>query len=174
MNKNEIEQKASDLLKEHDFFEAPVRVLELAGELSIDVTYEDLDDEISGVLVIADNGKVGMGLNDFHHPNRQRFTIAHELGHFVLHSTQKNLFIDASPTYFRDQKSTKGNDDVEIQANAFAAALLMPKELIHQAISDNNIDYLDEYDISKLAEIFRVSEQALTIRLVRLGLIKPL
>ncbi len=174
MNNNEIETKAAELLKKHNLFKAPVKVLELAGKLKIDVTYEDLDDEISGVLVFADNGNVGMGLNDFHHSNRQRFTIAHELGHFVLHRTQKNLFIDASPTYYRDQKSTKGNDDVEIQANAFAAALLMPKELIHQTLKDNKLDYLDEYDISKLANIFQVSEQALTIRLVRLDLIKPL
>lgn len=169
----EIEKKALDLLDRYQIYDAPVKVSLLAGEMGVDITYQDLDNHVSGVLVITDDNRAGIALNEFHHTNRQRFTIAHELGHYVLHKSDRHLFIDARPTYFRDNKASEGTDSLEIQANAFAAALLMPERIVLKLIKDNKFDIFDEYDVSNLASLLEVSEQALTIRLVNLGLIRP-
>jgi len=60
------------------------------------------------------------------------FTIAHEIGHFILHHGESDLFIDTTYVAFRDSESTKGENRAEIQANQFAAALLMPALFIEQ------------------------------------------
>jgi len=62
--------------------------------------------------------------NDPHPLVRQRFSIAHEIGHFILHQKQGQLFIDKTyKVFLRDQLSSSGENIQEIQANQFAAAL---------------------------------------------------
>ena len=52
------------------------------------IEHMDFQDDLSGVLVSAADGSAIMGVNWNHHPNRRRFTIAHEIGHFVHHSVK--------------------------------------------------------------------------------------
>ncbi len=66
---------------------------------------------------------------------RQRFTIAHELGHFFLHRASSTVFVDAAPIFFRDESSSNGSQREEIEANAFAAELLMPEDAIRQRLT---------------------------------------
>jgi Zn-dependent peptidase ImmA (M78 family) len=112
-----------------------------------------------------------IGVNEAHHLNRQRFTLAHELGHFLLHHSASSVFIDASPVFFRDETSSDGSKLQEIEANTFAAELLMPEELLRKFINNQPLDAFDERAVRRLAAQFGVSAQALTIRLTRLGLI---
>lgn len=63
-----------------------------------------------------------MIINSLHHPHRQRFTIAHEIGHRVKHTRELSSFEDK--TFFRNGDSNL----IEIQANKFAAELLMPSD----------------------------------------------
>jgi len=69
---------------------------------------------------------------------------------------------------FRDEKSSEGSDRREIEANHFAACLLMPEELVELEIEKLGRD-LDESDIETLAQIFEVSPIAMSIRLSALG-----
>ena len=96
---------------------------------------------------------------------RYRFTLAHELAHWILH---KKLFEGtgiAAATYKTDSLD---DNSVEWQANYLAKAILMPvgqvKRAFYPLITDNN-------KIKKLADIFEVSKQAMEIRLTELGLI---
>jgi Zn-dependent peptidase ImmA (M78 family) len=105
---------------------------------------------------------------------RQRFTIAHEIGHYVMHvknSTHSRLFIDRYVA-FRDDESSAGNDWQEVEANAFGAALLMPALLVREEIKKRKLDLDDEDDLSTLAKQFHVSPSAMSYRLVNLGLLR--
>lgn len=148
----------------------PIDIEAIIRAHGIAIRSQELEDSVSGMLVIKD-GRTTIGVNENHHPNRQRFTLAHELGHFLLHRNVSNIFIDASTIFFRDGMSSDGTKTEEIDANAFAAELLMPEKQIREAINSQPLDAFDEGAVRRLAAHFGVSAQALTIRLTRLGLI---
>ena len=64
--------------------EAPVPVEQIARRLGAQVTYEGFDGDISGML-FRDEGRAVIGVNSRHAPTRQRFTVAHEIGHLEMH-----------------------------------------------------------------------------------------
>jgi Zn-dependent peptidase ImmA (M78 family) len=103
-------------------------------------------------------------------PHRQARgqTFAHELGHLLL-NTDENLHVDKNfPIGLRNGISGKSIDGKEIEANQFAAALLMPSDFIAEDVRLlTGIDVL--IAIRKLASKYRVSEQAMSIRLSVLG-----
>lgn len=145
----------------------PVDVYAIALAEGIVVMDDDLQDNISGVL-FAESDPVIIGVNRRHHHNRKRFSIAHELGHFVQHRNVSKLFIDV---FLRDERSSEGVDSQETEANAFAAALLMPKEAIFKYLHEYPTDPHDEVGIRRMAARFGVSTQAMIIRLTRLNLV---
>ncbi len=165
-----IEEKAEKILLDATCFRAPIDISCITQSLGIKLNEIDLDDEISGLFVVKD--KVAhIGYNKFHHEHRRRFTIAHEIGHCLLHSKETPLFVDkGEKVMYRNLDSASGEHQKEREANAFAAALLMPKKLLLQEIHafENNGLNLTEY----LVEKFNVSERAMTIRLTNLGLIE--
>ena len=150
--------------------ELPVDIYAIARAYNIDVKEVALEDSVSGVLVIK-NGRAIIGVNETHLPSRQRFTIAHEVGHYLLHRDFSDVFVDASPVFFRDGRSSDGTVLQEVQANAFAAELLMPEIVLRRELRDRPVDAFDDLALRQLAMRFGVSVQALTIRLTRLGLI---
>src|SRR4051812_41882918 len=80
-----IEKAAASMLRDADITEAPVDLMEVARKLGIRIEFAELGEDCSGMLVRGDEGAV-IGVHYAHHPNRQRFTIAHELGHYRLHT----------------------------------------------------------------------------------------
>ena len=118
-----------------------------------------------------------IGANKSHHPYRQRFTIAHELGHFLLHEGQ-DVHLDESRGAFRvnlrSPESARGEDNDEKEANLFAAELLMPAIFLEQDLQGEDLDLLGDSEfLEKLAKKYKVSIQALTFRLAYLGYISP-
>lgn len=164
----QIERKAWQQLREHELDVTPVNVAALAEALDLDVAFEDMEDAVSAMLSVEDKN-ANIVVNAGHPENRQRFSIAHEIGHFMLHvSEDEHLFVDRA--FYRDQASSVGESRQEIEANAYAAALLMPARLIEEALPDE----LDtELYFDDLAEKFEVSERAMTIRLIKLGYLDP-
>lgn len=173
--REDIRAKVDGLLSEFGIGSLPVNVEKLAGSLGVEIYYDDLEDDISGFLAIK-NGKATIVVNEGHHQNRRRFTIAHELGHFFLHVKDLNdeeLFID-KVKFHRDQMSALGVERREVEANRFAAELLMPEDLLFSKaveFSGQGFDITDKKLIEDLARSCMVSEQALTIRLGDLFLI---
>lgn len=138
---------------------APVNVVRLAYDLGL-VVYEtgDWPDNVSG-MIRKDRklgGKSGYAVivNDKHCEARRRFTIAHEIGHFVLHSDLIGDGIGDDGLYRSHLRSAR-----ESEANRFAANLLMPAELIEKAAADG------ADTIADLARVFQVSRSAMSIRL---------
>jgi Zn-dependent peptidase ImmA (M78 family) len=89
-----------------------------------------------------------------------------------LHQGRK-VFVDRLVRVdFRDDRSSAGTDQEEIQANAFAAELLMPKDLVMRAVTETGLGPDDSVDVlvDSLAEQFGVSRQAMDYRLVNLGI----
>lgn len=170
MDRQSCELEAEKLLRAANIDSWPVRVDRLAKEQGIKVRYEPLDDELSGMCFFKDGVPV-VGVNARHAPNRQRFTIAHEFGHIVMHADilQNGAHVDKTITMLRrDPDSAQGVVEIEIQANQFAAAILMPDYLIRKYIEQNNLDYghlQDEDVIGDMAKAFKVSSTALAIRM---------
>ncbi len=144
-----------------------IQLEKIAKYLGVDIKGEDLDFDVSGLFVMK-NDKSYIRYNNTESEHRQRFTIAHELGHFMLHKEDKPLFVDKNEKIlYRNFDSSTGEIKKEREANAFAAALLMPRFLLKQAIS--NTPDNTENVISYLAEQFNVSEQAMSFRLSNIG-----
>jgi Zn-dependent peptidase ImmA (M78 family) len=166
-----IDHQTTQLLRKLDSLSAPVDVEAVAHKLGAEVVYGDLEDDMSGFL-LREKKVITIAVNKLHHPNRQRFTIAHECGHLHLHADQGDrLWVDKAYTtvFFRDATSSTGDKLAEIQANQFAAGLLMPEVLLEEHFTQE----LSDIDIFRLALRFQVSEQAMTLRLVSLGLLAP-
>lgn len=168
MSVTQAEKAAERLLKKHGIKRAPVPVEQLVKREDLKLKYHDLEDTVSGLL-IDQRPEVVVAVNSKHHPNRQRFTIAHELGHYTLHRGDPTVFVDNLLVHFRSGPATL--DHREAEANAFAAALLMPQSFLIEDIEKTNIDALDESAVKSLAAKYQVSVMALTIRLERLSLI---
>ncbi len=174
LQRSEIECESEKALRSVDAFRAPVPVDAVAIRHGLTVLAAELGPNVSGVLVV-EGERGSIGYNKSHALVRQRFTIAHELGHFLLHrhdSGTDNIFIDEKKTIFlRDSRSAEGAQLREIQANRFAACLLMPKELLIREVAQGVFDLADEGGLADLADKFGVSTQAMSIRLADLRLI---
>lgn len=136
--------------------EIPVKVGALAKALGLKVLVSTLPLNISGMLKPDDDGDYVIKINRFEPKERQRFTIAHEIAHFLLH---KNLIargvVDSA--LYRSKLSSR----LEAEANRLAADILMPRELVEheRALVPGGVD-VDRY----LAQKFEVSLPAMDIR----------
>lgn len=143
-------------LKKNNLLKTPVNVYSVAEFLGLEVQEEAMDDELSGYIEPRRSGWV-IGVNAYHHPNRQRFTVAHEIGHFLLHKpSEKHVDI----TFAR--RSGRKNI-MENEADAFAASLLMPEDEMRVLIAGG------ETSLERLAAHFGVSAMAAKYRAQSLG-----
>ena len=106
--------------------------------------------------------------------NRLRFTIAHELGHLILHKFTEPHADGRLQVRFRDEESSKGRVHEEIQANQFAAELLMPERFVRALVNNSDIadEKSDDGAVEQLklwAKRFEVSAQALSLRIANLS-----
>jgi len=118
---------------------------------------------VEGMLVCnpRDPAEWGIFYNPDASPERRRFTIAHELGHFVLHRAKRRTFnCDKAAVHF--SQDTAAN--IEREADEFASNLLMPGDVLRDRITSQNVDL---YLLSGLAKTFGVSFEALCIRFIK-------
>jgi len=184
----------------------PIPVEEIAtGVLGLKLVEKPLLEDLSGELVFVDKVLV---VNRRHTASRRRFTVAHEIGHWVLHVQITGDLVSCGKA---------SNERMEIEANAFAASILMPKRLVYVSLLDalnagrtddalgwarialrrNDDGYLHVFNsllyrlllggeaasaakraelvadvVPSLALLFRVSREAMTLRLKKLGLLE--
>jgi Zn-dependent peptidase ImmA (M78 family) len=164
---------AADLRARFSVSSAPVPVEQIAVDLGIQVVRTAADWQESGFL-LRDNGRNIIGINSRNSLKRQRFTIAHELGHWMLHEG-KPLIVDQSVMINkRNGVSSQASDEEEIAANQFAAELLMPKSFVLDSVRQlltSGVGSRDEL-IAALARSFDVSGEAMGWRLINLGLLR--
>jgi len=154
------------------FTKPPINVELVANHLKLRIVYHELGADVSGLLISkGDSTVIAVQASD--HPNRQRFTIAHEIGHFCLrHQFEpgEHVHVDRGHVITpRNSRSSTGVDIREIEANQFAACLLMPSKLLLGRIKALGVESLRDHHVTLLANKFGVSEQAMTIRLSTLG-----
>ena len=129
--------------------------------------FSPLDNELSGMIYVKGSTPI-IGINSLHHPNRQRFTIAHECGHLILHKSliRKEIHVDKKfPMLMRDSVSATAISEIEIEANLFAAETLMPRQFLTEALNNEPFDIDEEETVNSLAKSFRVSPAAMRFRL---------
>jgi len=163
-----IEKRAGDILRQHGLYSIPVDPVTLANREGIKVHNAKFSDDSLSGMIAKRGSEVSLLVNQSDPPYRKRFTIAHELGHHFLHLLSDGDFVDSKVDLFRDTETQADQENIEqrrpeIQANQFAAALLMPADLVRQAYEQNP-------KLEELARQFNVSESAMGFRLSRLGL----
>ncbi len=138
---------------------APVDILTAAKRLGVNVFSAKLAKKVSGILLRDTSYGSESGFVIFvdadEPPYRQRFTAAHELGHFVLHKDQVGERNEDNYLLRSENMSNRQ----EVEANKFAAELLMPMDLIEAEMEAGNTT------VSGLASTFEVSLTAMSIRL---------
>lgn len=127
----------------------------------------DMEMDVAGVLYRQGDHKV-IAVNQMHPLTRRRFTIAHEIGHLVLHRGVPVHVDQGFRINLRDPSSAQGQEIEEIEANAFAANLLMPFYWLRNDLRADLIDLDDSSEVKELAERYQVSQQAMLIRLTTL------
>lgn len=156
---SQVTMHAEELIKrlrQGGLLNPPVDVYDVAEFLGLEIVEEVMDDEMSGYIEPRRSGWV-IGVNKFHHPNRQRFTIAHEIGHFVLHRPTERV-VDI--TFAR---RLGARDRIENEADQFASDLLMPADEFRRVVTAG------EHSLDKLASMFNVSVLAAKVRAQSLG-----
>src|SRR5438270_2869100 len=172
ISRRKIEGLVQDLLASHQVTEAPVPVERIAKARGARIFYKSLKDDVSGFLY-RDTNQTVIGVNTHHAPVRQKFTAAHELGHWLLHE-QEQLHVDHEfRVRLRDDVSSQGTDEAEREANLFAASLLMPRSFLEADLADQEyVDLLEDSGLQELARKYGVSSQALVNRLKNLGYLR--
>ncbi len=146
----------------------PVNIVDIVERMNVEIVEIDLA-AISGAAVIKGSSKAIL-IDKRLSESRKRFTLAHELGHIMLHP-EKRLNVDVTPiVHFRDKNSATTQYKKEIEANFFAGELLMPEKLIQLELDKMGVlDQLEEFEIQQLAMSFEVSSVAMSIRLGAIG-----
>jgi Zn-dependent peptidase ImmA (M78 family) len=172
VQKRHVEREAARFLEQFDALTPPILVEDIAITAGLQVVRSVADWNESGFL-LRQNASAIIGINSRNSLRRQRFTIAHELGHWLLHEG-KPLIVDQSVMVNkRDDVSSQATNQEEIEANQFAAALLMPAPLILENIQrqlDTGVASREEL-ISALSKQFDVSADAMGWRLINLGIL---
>lgn len=142
---------------------APVDVEALAFALGVPVQYAYIDPDTSGILERTGDGRFRIIVNADHPHTRQRFTIAHELGHYMLHRRLIGNGISDSRIYRSATSGAYRNPNIgpkeETEANKFAVNLLMPEHLVKE------VQQRGYNSFAAQARALGVSEQAYCIRI---------
>ena len=162
-NKSKTEQAVEKTLSDFGVKAPPVPVDRIAKWLGAELRYSPLDNELSGMIFIKEGTPI-IGVNSLHHPNRQRFTIAHEIGHLVMHREKLSSAVHVDKVFHRGVLATLGTDQDEVDANRFAAELLVPRHFLDKEIAGESFDIDDDRPMERLAKLFRVSRQTLEFR----------
>jgi len=160
LSKLELTQKIGELLDDDILY--PIEVIKIANRLGYRVFALENSNGIAGKVCHKD--KI-IYINPSDNPQRQRFTIAHEIGHIVLHQRTNHEHHRVSDDMIDTELNIYSDDVEEIEANRFAAMLLMPDLAFKRAWS--------RFDgqISQIANYFNVSKLAASIRANNLNLL---
>ncbi|MEO8916919.1 MAG: ImmA/IrrE family metallo-endopeptidase [Polyangiaceae bacterium] len=141
---------------------APTPILELIAKFGLEVRFTALDALSGALVVVGEDRAIGILVNSDQPQERQRFSAAHELAHFVLgHSPQGSVSF-LGRRFDRD----------EVDADTFAGELLVPTELLAERIEKLVVSDI-EVAVLNLARMFTVSFQAMTTRLAKAGALRP-
>jgi Zn-dependent peptidase ImmA (M78 family) len=153
---SDIRRQATRLLDSAGISHEPVSLRDVVSALNLDLVNKTREPFTSDAALETMGDGRAIVLNGSGDSGRKRFTIAHEIGHFVLH-----------PERCRPERGGAVNEAGRIEereADTFAAELLMPDHLVREAVREQGLD------VARLADRFEVSRKAMLARLRHLGL----
>mgnify|MGYP004542480695 CR=1 FL=1 len=151
-------KEAERMLAEHKIEYLPIDPRIIAKEEGLDVVFfEPTTESMKKISGFLDINKKKIFVNSENSVNRQTFTIAHELGHWLMHKD----IIQKDPSRYlvfrTDQMGLPSLDPMESEANAFAANLLVPMRTL--------LRLSEKYTVEELSKIFLVSVAVISNRL---------
>jgi len=143
----------------------PVDVISLAIENGLKISYfnpaKSKSDTLESVAGLLDKNNKTIYVNSTDSTERQRFTIAHELGHYIYDHDEDKFGLN-----YRD--GNRNRNSAERQADDFAGEVLMPSPLLRKKLKE----YSDARPtISEIASLFGVSKEAMRVKLDNMGLL---
>lgn len=158
-----IKNKANSVLKKYGCGDKRNLLFHIARDNDIEVMEADLY-EISGALR-KENNNWRIYINRQDSPTRQRFTLAHELGHYFMHRDKRPEFIDGG--FVMQRMESSKYEEEELEANEFAGNLIMPETEISERLEGAR--HITTQNVVELAKEFRVSTLAMATRLRNIG-----
>lgn len=157
LSRNQIYQLAERFAKETSYTPGVTNIIDYVNSLGGVIEYTDTPkDSAGGSISVVSRGEFTIYLSKATSCKRDVFTIAHELGHYFLHSKLGQIAINAN--------RSGDIDETEKEANSFAAAFLMPEDSVKKLYAEK------DGNISALADAFNVSLSAMNWRCINLGL----
>lgn len=161
MNKTIIELQAQKILNKFSIRQAPVPIEEIVAKLGIKMSYAPSED-YSGMLIRKKKSAL-MAINSNEPESRRRFSMAHELGHYIF--GKEAVSVDYRNTEYIEKPAEEKLVDL------FAANLLMPKRILRMDFEKISGSFSSER-LTELARKYKVSSEAMKYRLANLGLIE--
>lgn len=177
VRRRKISSLVREILRQAGIRSIPIPVEKIVQQRGIDLRLNnDPQSDVSGFLFLGGERPM-IGVNSSQAQVRQRFTIAHELGHYLLHGfPPSEVHVDHGfKVMLRDGRSSEGTDEAEREANLFAAELLMPEDLLRAELRDTQHLRIDDAEVAvdellvRLAGKYGVSKQVMMFRLANLG-----
>ncbi|MGA0242093.1 MAG: ImmA/IrrE family metallo-endopeptidase [Candidatus Marinamargulisbacteria bacterium] len=154
---------AQAVIKQHLIKSPPINLTNISKKEGFSIFYQKLPHNISGIIENTLNEK-NIFINKEHMPTRQRFSLAHELGHHFLDHFTTEAHKDTTTIFRREGEVLP----IDREANRFAAELLMPSAFLRKEIALTKKE-IDHDVLEDLARTFQVSVIALTYRLQNLN-----
>ena len=169
----DVESRVRKELERIDLYRLPVNPVTVANKLGMKVKSIESEDSSFAGLVAVKNGSGSIYVSESEPAYLIRFTIAHEIGHYLLHlneggTIRDGMMLDRPIDMFWDREPAEVSEEwmKEIEANWFATELLMPTEFIRE-------EWSKIPSVSRLAEAFYVTDEAIGHRVANLSLWIP-
>ena len=165
-------RNAAELLQNEYDFDGPFPIVKMIVDAGFKIYTQDLKRTIGGYIVISNDIEEKFGtdkiivVNEKENTNRQRFSLAHEFGHYLLDPGAKKTaeFYDAF-------ESDDNKTDLELVIDRFAAELLMPEKRFISKYNEVKEQIVDPYDIFKaLSDFFAVPPVSVEKRFSEVGI----
>lgn len=147
----------------------PLDIHALVSQYGIEVQGRKMERSIPGMMVTTKSSAL-VTINENLPLNQQRFTLAHLLGHFVLHGKSAEVFVDRTTPIKGEGPEASKQLMQEAEANEFAGELLMPESIIRDRFGNSRPYPYNLESLRPLAAQFGINELVLAIRLTQLGL----
>lgn len=165
--KADIAKDPERLLQQIGVSAPPVPVDQVARKCGAEIRYAPYEGQMSGLL-FRGAGQTVIGLNSLDSKVRQRFAVAHELGHLALHG-DRELHVDRTFSAVRGAGTPAKLAPEEGEANDFASRLLIPADMLKADLKGRPADFLDSDAVEGLADRYKVGMSVMAYRLITWG-----
>lgn len=154
-----VKQKVEQVLLENFITNPPIDVYEIAKNEGLEIEIKDFGDKFNNISGYIKPEIRTIFVNSRDPENRRKFTIAHELGHWILHKDKLESEPEKYAILYRIPLGRPQDDPIEQEANWFAANLLVPEEMLAVRRGGKTEEQLAiEFHVSRDVIGYRISD----------------